>query len=392
MPNKKILLPDLGEGVTEGELVKWLVAKGDSINSDQVIAEVMTDKASIEVPSPVSGTVLSLLVKEGESIAVSHPLLELDSKESELEKANLADLSESKPQKLKQQAVSASSHTLDSHLKATPLARRLAKNLGVDLAQIKGTGSKARVLKQDILKQQASFKAPGHGDDIVPFIGIRKKIADRMQLSKKVIPHFTIIESAGVKELDSMKESVKEMLGDQDIKITYLSFVMKALWKMAVQFPTLNACIQEEEAKIIFKKNYHFGFAVDTPKGLLVPVVQDVANKSLKEIALSIQELALKARDGSIQLHEMQGGTATITNIGSIGGRFATPIINPPEVCILGMYRTFIQPKWNGQNFKPQKTMNFSLTCDHRLIDGAEAARAIQFFIRLIEQPLQLFI
>ena len=400
--SKKILLPELGEGVTEGELIKWLVAEKDTIQSDQVIAEIMTDKASIEVPSPISGVVKSLLVKEGESIQVGHALLTLESSSEEKEIKDRSNDSRKNNTGIKQKSSDtnfitkqSSPRISDNQSVAAPLVRRLAKNLGVDLSQITGSGPGGRILEQDILKSASSNKiknSKSENEEILPFIGVRKKIAERMQLSKQLIPHFTILESANVEKLDEIKTSVREMLKDQNIKLTYLSFVMKALCRTVMEFPHLNASINDEAGKIILKKNYHVGFAVDTPRGLLVPVVKNVDKKSLKEIAVDIQNLALRAREGNIKPHEMSEGTITITNIGSVGGHSAIPIINPPEVAILGMYRLMIQPHWNGQTFQPQKTMNFSLTCDHRLIDGAEAARAIRFFIQSIEQPLCLFI
>lgn len=400
--NKKILLPELGEGVTEGELVKWLVAEKDTIQSDQVIAEVMTDKASIEVPSPISGVVKSLLVKEGESIQVGHALLTLESDSTEKNIIDSSNDSRKYSTKTTQQnvdtklSVKQNIHkTTDKQSFAAPLVRRLAKNLGINLSQVIGSGPGGRILEKDILQFSPSNKTQSsqlEKIETLPFIGVRKKIAERMQLSKQVIPHFTILESANVEKLDEIRTSVRDMLQDQDIKITYLSFVMKALCRTVMEFPHLNASINDEVGEITLKKHYHCGFAADTPRGLLVPVVKNINQKSLKEIAIDIQNLALKAREGNIQIHEMSEGTITVTNIGSVGGHAAIPIINPPEVAILGMYRLMIQPHWNGETFQPQKTMNFSLTCDHRLIDGAEAARAMRFFIQSIEQPLCLFI
>ena len=195
-----------------------------------------------------------------------------------------------------------------------------------------------------------------------------------------------------MEQLDKVKNTVKDMLKEKEIKVTYLSFVMKALLCTVKEFPALNASIDDFSKEVVIKKDYHFGFAVDTPRGLLVPVVKNVDKKSLLEISFGIQALAEKARAGNIQPEEMNGGTITITNIGSLGGEYATPIINAPESAILGMYRLYIKPCWDGSVFQPKKTMNFSLTCDHRLIDGAVSARAMKFFIQKIENPLSLFI
>ena len=427
MSIKQVVLPDLGEGVTEGELVKWLVAVGEKVTSDQSLVEIMTDKATMEVPSPEDGIVEALLVKEGDNVQVGKALLSLkfakvDSK---------IDKNRQVKEVIKQPAVVPSEEQLidtqkvdiakvsslenreeDKDILATPFVRRLAKELSVPIAQIKGTGLSGRITKEDILKysgQPLSGKPLGRvsgrtqesigfaisveeNQDRKPLTGVRKKIAEKMQLSKQVIPHFTLLESADMEQLEAMKNTAKEMLEEKNIKVTYLSFVMKALLETVKEFPTLNAGIDDFSKEIVFKNYYHFGFAVDTPRGLLVPVLKNVDKKSLSEVSVEIKDLANKAREGKIQADEMSGGTITITNIGSLGGEYATPIINPPESAILGMYRMFVKAHWDGGKFVPKKTMNFSLTCDHRLIDGAVSARALKFFIEKIQNPLSLFL
>ena len=420
-----IKLPELGEGVTEGELVKWLVSEGDSVQIDQAVAEVMTDKASMEVPSPFDGVVQSFSAKEGDTVQVGDTLLTMQTsasakneQESKQQEGETTSVSEVKSPVLKsvppvtppERAVTEEiDNEQDSSVLATPLTRRLARELGVSLNQIQGSGLAGRVTKEDVLKYKGVTKggesnrvalSPAAGFSIPkedqqerkPLKGIRKKIAEKMQLSKAVIPHFTLLESADVEQLDKVKNSVKEMLKEKEIKVTYLSFVMKALLHTIKEFPELNAGIDDFSKEIVIKNYYHFGFAVDTPRGLLVPVVKDVDKKSLSEVSFEIHTLAEKAREGNISPEEMSGGTITITNIGSLGGEYATPIINAPEVAILGMYRLYIKPHWDGSAFKPKKTMNFSLTCDHRLIDGAVAARILKSFIHKIENPLSLFI
>ena len=427
--SQNILLPELGEGVAEGELVKWLVSQGDSVQIDQPVAEVMTDKASMEVPSPIDGVVESFAAKEGDTIQVGDTLLVVNASESKVEsvkqeqkdseKQEIVQSTEKKPvasavlrsippvQPL--EPGKETDEDLDSSVLATPFTRRLAKEIGVSLNQIKGSGLAGRITKEDVLKykdktgclegkpvsvnQVSGFSIPQEeGQERQALKGIRKKIADKMQLSKAVIPHFTLMDSADVEQLDKVKNSVKDMLKDQEVKVTYLSFVMKALLQTIKEFPELNAGIDDFSKEIVIKKYYNFGFAVDTPRGLLVPVIKDVDKKSLLEISQEIQNLAEKARTGSISPDDMSGGTITITNIGSLGGEYATPIINAPEVAILGMYRLYIKPHWDGTTFKPQKTMNFSLTCDHRLIDGAVSARVLKYFIHKIENPLNIFI
>ena len=440
--NLSIKLPELGEGVTEGELVKWLVSEGDTIQTDQPVAEVMTDKAAMEVPSPLDGVVEGFSAKEGETIQVGDTLLTIKSLSDEKkevssqgisQKEDTQDVTELSEGVSKLKGISpVKSLEEDSHAQvnnvadeqknqqdipladgvlATPITRRLARELAVDLNQVQGTGLAGRVTKEDVLKYSdkksggtlpahipssaiaSGFSIPVEGQqERTPLKGIRKKIAEKMQLSKTVIPHFTLLESADVEQLDKVKNSVKEMLKEKEIKITYLSFVMKALLHTIKEFPMLNAGIDDFLKEVVIKKYYNIGFAVDTPRGLLVPVVKDVDKKSLSEVSFEIQNLAEKARVGNIQPEDMSGGTITITNIGSLGGEYATPIINAPEVAILGMYRLYIKPHWDGSSFQPKKTMNFSLTCDHRLIDGAVSARVLKSFIHKIENPLNLFI
>ena len=435
MSDVTIKLPELGEGVTEGELVKWLVSAGESVQIDQPVAEVMTDKASMEVPSPVDGVVGSFSAKEGDTIQVGDVLLTVQATDSAKqeppapeEKKESAKQGQSKTDSVsdkpsvspvlksvppvtppEREVKEEIEEERDASVLATPLTRRLARELGVSLSQIQGSGLAGRVTKEDVLKykgvtkggdsprvdkaQPAGFSIPKEDQqERKPLKGIRKKIAEKMQLSKAVIPHFTLLESADVEPLDKVKNSVKEMLKEKEIKVTYLSFVMKALLHTIKEFPELNAGIDDFSKEIVVKNYYHFGFAVDTPRGLLVPVIKDVDKKSLSEVSFEIQTLAEKAREGTISPEEMSGGTITITNIGSLGGEYATPIINAPEVAILGMYRLYIKPHWDGSAFTPKKTMNFSLTCDHRLIDGAVAARILKSFIHKIENPLSLFI
>ena len=441
MTENLIKMPELGEGVTEGELVQWLVSKGDPIKTDQTVAEVMTDKAVMEIPSPVEGVVASFCAKKGDSIPVGQPLLTLMPKNQKTtdtgQKAtNKGPKTTDTGQKATnkgpkttdtgQKATNKGPKTTDTGQKATntnhmqtsktkdflasPFLRRWAKERNIDLSQISGSGPSGRIQQADVMQHskittgapstdslnnptQQGFKVPEQeGQERQKLKGIRKKIAEKMQASKAVIPHFTLLESAEVDQLEQLKESVKKSLKEKHIKVTYLSFVMKALLQTIKEFPTLNASIDDFSQEMVIKHYYHFGFAVDTPKGLLVPVIKNVNKKSLTEISHEIQTLAEKARQGNMAIEDMKGGTITITNIGSLGGEYATPIINAPESTILGMYRVFVKACWNGSAFVPKKTMNFSLTCDHRLIDGAVSARALQFFIHKIENPLSLFI
>ncbi len=396
-----VMMPELGEGVLEGELQKWCVKEGDFVKEDDIIAEITTDKASVEVPSTISGQVKELKFKEGEICPVGEILLTLEGKK----KSKQEDTSRSTPSAPQKASTQTTQNKADvnaniqsNDILATPLVRRTAQKYSIDLTQIKGTGLSGRITLDDLplpkenqarpqeLKQRADWLSGL--EERKPLKGVRKKIAETMTLSKQTIPHFTVMESASVEELIQLREKAKEIY--PDVKITYLAFIMKILYNCLLEFPEFNACITDDE--IIYKKYFHFGFAADTPRGLLAPVVHDVDQKSVVQISRSIKELSDKARSSSIALEEMKGATVTITNMGSIAGQWASPIINPPEVCILGMYRMYDKPVWKNNAFYPEKTMNFSVTCDHRLIDGAAAARFIMQFTERVSNPSLILI
>jgi len=443
-----VKLPELGEGVTEGELVKWLIKAGDLIKPDQSIAEIMTDKATVEVPSPIAGVVEKLLFKEGETIKVESDLIVLKAVDSNqnlnpapLNKVNSNVTSVDReqdssipssmpmatlqavnfPQKLTNSINSPQFATepmsqserhdvvlapADTKVLATPSTRRLARELNIDINLIQGTGLAGRVTREDVLNYTKGLhkltKADGEkfslvthrsAEERVPLKGIRKKIAENMQMSKRVIPHFTLMDEAVVTELVKVRESLKELAESHHTKITYLPFVMKALVATAKEFPMFNASIDDQQQEIVYKKYFHLGFAADTPNGLVVPVVHDVDQKSILMLAKEILELSHRAREGKLKLEEMKGATMTITNIGAVGGTYATPIINHPEVAILGMYKLMdkVVVGDHGQ-FVVEKVMNFTITCDHRLIDGAVAARFLKSFIARIGQPSRLLV
>ncbi len=377
-----IKLPELGEGVTEGELVKWLVKSGDSVKADQAIAEVLTDKATVEVPTPVAGVVKDLKFKSGDVVKVGSTMITLQGG---------AGASAPTPQQAPagaQREVPASAHAnfaaapiqsssssaaasqpapggifppvADSKVLATPATRRLAREMSVDINSLGGSGLAGRVTREDVLSAKGnggavSAKAPsapgmsipkpayqgpaGAAEERVALIGIRRKIAENMQRSKHIIPHFTIMDEAKVDALVAMRESLKDYAEKQGTKITYLPIVMKALIATMREFPMFNASIDDAASEIVYKKYFNIGFAADTPNGLVVPVIKNADQKTILEISKEIIELSKRARDGKLKPDDMKGATITVTNIGSIGGTYATPVINHPEVAILGMYK-----------------------------------------------------
>lgn len=430
MATTEIKLPELGEGISEGELVKWLVKPGDTLKVDQTMAEVMTDKATVEVPSTIGGKVVSISAKEGDVVKVGQVLLTLETSvtTSAAPSAHSAQATKPSPtpstQSAAMSATSAATVTAavsssagmnvyppvaDSSVLATPSTRRLARELNVDINAVTGTGLAGRVTREDVLSRSGgglgavaagapSFARPttprptyqgvgGALETREPIRGIRKKIAEKMQLSKQVIPHFTIMDEANVTALVSMREDMKKAAEAKGVKVTYLPFVMKALIATCREFPMLNASIDDAAQEIVYKNYFNLGFAADTPQGLVVPVIKGADQKSILEISSEIVQLSEKARANKLAPEDMKNASITITNIGSIGGTYATPVINHPEVAIFGMYKIVKRPVWDGNGFKPVDMMNVSLTADHRLIDGAVAARFLKAVVARLENP-----
>lgn len=432
-PGRSILsvkLPELGEGVTEGELVKWLVKPGDTVKVDQAVAEIMTDKATVEVPSTQAGTVTELMFKVGDVVKVESILLKLSgtgnaasssapqtqvhSTAAKTANSPSSNAAAEKPQPAAGATVAGPvlyPPVADFKVLATPSTRRLAREMGVDLNGVSGTGLAGRVTRDDVLKVKGpqpsangavssaglgalqipkpAYQSPaGSAEERVPLVGVRKKIAENLQKAKQIIPHFTLMDEADVTQLVGFRDSLKEAAEKAGTKVTYLPFVMKALIATIREFPMFNASIDDAAAEIVYKKYFNLGFAADTPNGLLVPVVKNADQKSILDISKDILDLSKRARDGKLKVEEMRNATITITNIGSVGGTYATPVINHPEVAILGMYK--ISDKLvleEGGKVGVRKVMNFTITCDHRLIDGAVAARFLKAFINRIQNP-----
>jgi pyruvate dehydrogenase E2 component (dihydrolipoamide acetyltransferase) len=434
----EVKLPEIGEGVTEGELVRWLVKVGDTVKVDQSIAEVMTDKATVEVPTPTAGTVKALKAKEGDVIKVEQVMIELEASGSASGSATGATVNPSPSASkaphsvgtaaslqnqtlgasitaspIKGSSLTVSTHAgvemlppADLNTLATPATRRLARELNVDINHLKGTGLAGRVTREDVLQNQGgitvaaptktsgvsiprlAYQGPaGAIEERVALRGIRKKIAENLQMAKHIIPHFTLMDEANVDQLVNLRESLKTLAEKEGTKITYLPFVMKALIATIRHFPQFNASIDDAAQEIVYKKYFNIGFAADTPNGLVVPVIKNADQKTIIEISKEIIDLSKRARDGKLKPEEMKGATITITNIGSVGGTYATPIINHPEVAILGMYKIQDKVIVENGNFKAVKAMNFTVTADHRLIDGAVAANFLKAFFQRIEQP-----
>jgi pyruvate dehydrogenase E2 component (dihydrolipoamide acetyltransferase) len=426
-----VKLPELGEGVTEGELIKWLVKPGDSVKPDQPIAEVMTDKATVEVPSPVAGVVKELKFKAGDVIKVENVMIILEGGGGATTSAPAAPQTAAKPAApaaaaTKSAPVAASREmpanahmnfhppVADSKVLATPATRRLAREMGIDINVMTGSGLAGRVTREDVMSgkdmssgagavsargssgpsappKPAYIGNPG-GEERVPLIGIRRKIAENLQKSKAIIPHFTLMDEANVTDLVALRESLKDFAEKNGTKITYLPIVMKALIATMREFPMFNASIDDAASEIVYKKYFNIGFAADTPNGLVVPVIKNADSKSIVDLSKEILDLSKRARDGKLKPDEMKGACITITNIGSIGGTYATPVINHPEVAILGMYKIDEKPVIRNGQLAAIKVMNFTVTADHRLIDGAVAARFLKAFLERIQSPGRMMV
>ena len=407
MSTVELKLPDIGEGVTEGEMVSWLVKEGDQVEADQPVAEVMTDKATVEVPASDAGTISKLVAKEGDMIPVGEVLLKMTL-------GYATGVRESKVETSKKEEIPAPVFTstipstqppvAQSDVLASPSTRRLAREMNVDINQVQGTGLAGRVTRDDLLGSSPApvqaFSNFGRSafesreDERVPLKGIRKKIAENMQMAKRVVPHFTLMDEANVTELVKFRTQAREVGKRYGVKVTYLPFVMKALIATTREFPMFNASIDDDAAEIIYKKSFNIGFAADTPNGLMVPVIKNADQKSILEISAEIVDLSTRARDGKLKVEEMKDSTITITNIGSVGGTYATPIINHPEVAILGMYKIVKKPIFDEatKKFKIASVMNYTVTADHRLIDGAVAANFLKSLFNKIENPAELFV
>ncbi|MGZ3742758.1 MAG: 2-oxo acid dehydrogenase subunit E2 [Pseudobdellovibrionaceae bacterium] len=415
-----VKLPELGEGVSEGELVKWLVKPGDAVKADQPVAEVMTDKATVEVPTPAAGRVKELKFKAGEVVKVDSILLLLEGGAGAPAAAvKTAPTPSPLPLNFATPTANITPPVADSKVLATPATRRLAREMNIDINTIGGTGLAGRVTREDVLSSKggtsmgagatragaalpAQNQVPGltiprpayQGgtgvEERVALIGIRRKIAENMQKSKTIIPHFTIMDQANVTELVALRESLKDFAEKNGTKITYLPIVIKAMIATIREFPMFNASIDDAASEIVYKKYFHIGFAADTPNGLVVPVIKNADQKTIIELSKEILDLSKRARDGKLKVDEMKGACITVTNIGSIGGTYATPVINHPEVAIIGMYKIDEKPVIKNGQLEAIKVMNYTVTADHRLIDGAVAAKFLKAFLERIENPARL--
>ncbi len=441
-------LPDIGEGIHEGEIVKWFVKPGDKIQEDDILCEVQNDKAVVEIPSPVAGTVEEILVEEGTVAVVGDVLIRFDApgyEDLKLKGEDHADEASSAKTEAQVQATAeqgqpiekaptpvqpqqaapaiqpeASSTDVKTRVIAMPSVRKFARENGVNIQNVKGTGKNGRILKEDIesfvnggstvneveTSKVNNFEGNGITEEMktsaqaapVSLEGefpetrekmspIRRAIAKAMVHSKQTAPHVTLMDEVDVTELVAHRKKFKEIAATKGVKLTYLPYVVKALVAMLREFPEFNRSLDDATQEIIQKHYYNVGIAADTEKGLLVPVIKHADRKSVFAVSNEINELATKAREGKLAPHEMKGASMSITNIGSAGGQWFTPVINHPEVAILGIGRISEKPVIKNGEIVAAPVLALSLSFDHRMIDGATAQNALNLLKRLLSEP-----
>ena len=394
---KEFRFPDVGEGITEGEVVRWLVKVGDVVKADETLAEIETDKAVVEMPSPYAGTVLKLHFKEKDLIKVGEVLVTIGEKGEAVPEAGPAPAGI--PAARAAAPVQAAATVRTGEVLATPKVRALAKEAGIDIGAIQGTGPAGRITEDDIqaakmkpaekkpaIKIKAKYDIFGSLERI-PLRGVRRATARKMRESLDKAAHVTHCDEADAGALAALREKMKPEAEAAGIKLSYLPFIVKALIEALKLHPTLNATLDDEEGEIVVKKYYNIGIAVDVPDGLIVPVDKMADQKTVLDIASEIQALAKAARERTLDLADLKGGTFSVTNVGVFGGDFATPIINYPEAAILATMKIADRARVENGAVVVKKTLPLCLSFDHRIIDGAEAARFTRDLIRFLENP-----
>ncbi len=396
MPVHVVRVPDIGEGIAEVELVEWHVQSGDTIAADQVLADLMTDKATVEVPAPVAGRVLALGGVAGDRLAVGSELVRIAVGDGE------AASEAGTPPPAAAVAAPATAATVPAVIGkplASPSVRRHARELGVDLGKVSGTGPDGRILHDDVVRfaaRGARPPAPGRyaersGEKAVPVIGLRRQIAQRMQESLR-IPHFTYVEEVDVTELEALRARLNAEHAAARGRLTVLPFLMRAIVLAVPAFPQMNARFDDAKGIVTQYAAVHLGIATQTDGGLIVPVVRHAEALDLWASAAELSRLAVAARAGKATRDELSGSTITITSLGPRGGIVTTPIINPPEVAIVGVNRIVERPVMRSGAVVPRLVMNLSSSFDHRVVDGASAADFVQALRGYLECPALLFI
>lgn len=410
-------MPDIGEGVVEGEIVKWHVTPGQEVKEDDPLVEVMTDKATVMIPSPKKGKILETRGEEGGIVKVGAVLLTLDTgdggaaaKEPAKEMPTAATVKKEKAEVLSE--ATGNEERSQNKALATPAIRRMAQEMQLDINQVPGTGPGGRVTREDLLhygeRKPEPSPAKGRAAQVpsepsrqftgkeeveeLPFRGLRKKVAEKMVQSKQHAPHYTYVDEIDMTEMVNLRNGAKELASERGVKLTYLPLIIKALVEGLKKYPLLNATLDEEKGKILLKHYYHIGIGVATPDGLTVVVVKHADQKSVFDLASEIERLSEAARQNKVALEDLKGSTFTVTSLGPLGGMFATPIINYPEVAIVGIHRIEERPVVHNGQIVIRNRMYMSLSFDHRVVDGAVGAEFCSYVKKFLENPALLFL
>ena len=429
-------LPELGEGIYEAELVRWLVKPGDVIRRGQGLMEVMTDKATMEVPSPFAGVIDSLAVEEGGQLKVGETILtykEADQKSEGgkgregdgvkkkdvemdqpgdgakpgINRNRLAGDGEKKTEGMRGRVGDGAKRAVAALPKAAPSVRLMARKLSIDLEQVHGSGPDGRILIEDLTSRIAEQRqaepdgsrlaAPrqdfGKPGTRLKFHGVRRKMAENMVRAKHVVPHSTYVDECDVTELVRLRQSLRDKFSNSGIKLTYLPFFVKAVTEALREIPIVNSSLDEPAEEVVLHDHYHIGVAAATPAGLIVPVLHNADRKALPEIARELERLNAEAKTGKSRLEDLRGGTFTITSIGGLGGLISTPVVNHPQAAILGIGRIVKRPVYDESgNIKPADLVYLSLSFDHRILDGAVAAAFCNAVMRHLQNPAVLLL
>jgi 2-oxoisovalerate dehydrogenase E2 component (dihydrolipoyl transacylase) len=407
-------LPELGEGVYEAEFVAWKVKVGDAVKRGQNLMEVMTDKATMEVPSPFAGVITGLRFEPGQQIKVGDVALSYESdaaspnggkpRQASSTAAEATPAPSGRPSKTAV-AIPPRVAVIGEAVKASPSVRLMARKLGIDLAKVRGSGPGGRVLIEDLagqvpaadgVRQPAPAEpAPDFGTPgtRIKLVGLRRKIAEHMVLAKRTVPHYSYVDECDVSELVHLREAFKEPYTQRGVKLTYLAFFVKAVAGALKDVPLVNSFLDESANEIVLHDHYHVGIAVATPGGLIVPVVRDVDQKDMAAIARDIERLSADARAGKTRLEDLRGGTFTVSSVGNIGGLISTPVINHPEVGILGLGKVVKRPVYDAAgNLHPAHIVYLSFSFDHRVVDGAVGAAFGNAVVRRLQKPAELLL
>ena len=417
-------LPDLGEGVAEGEVLKWMVKEGDNVKEDQPLVEVMTDKVNVQIPAPRTGTVSRILAKVGDMAKVGQTLVIIDlGNASPAPAVPTTALPSPPPQPIPLPTQAPPAQSVQDIL-ATPSTRRLARELGVEIGSVKGSGPQGRITDDDIKRVASApttveVQAPAppveapvpaqpveeptphpveeprpvgkdSREEMVALRGMRRMIAEHMAKSNQTVAQVTHVDEADLSDLVLLREAFKGSAAKRGVRLTFLPFIIKALIPALKEFPYVNSSLDEATGNIILKKYYNIGVATDTAQGLVVPVIKEADTKDIFDLAGEIEKIAAKARDGQLALEEVKGSTFTITNVGAIGGLFATPMVNYPEVAILGLHKITRRPVVRGGRIEVRDVTYLSLSFDHRVLDGAYAARFVSRVIETLQDTKKL--